>query len=82
MNHNKYPTLMFGKNKLDKGSQYLEQGIQPIFVFKCYDGVWYWKQNLAYTLGYGGRSDRGLNEYNDMIYVDVNEFMKLESLHD
>jgi hypothetical protein len=41
------------------------------------DGLYKWTVNENYTTGIGGRCDRGLDEYSEMAYIDINNLVKL-----
>ena len=63
INHNRYDTLFFGKNKYDKGCQYQMEGLRVYYVFNCLDGIYYWEQNGDECFHKsGGRFDRGRPE--------------------
>ena len=50
---------------------------QRIIVFNYTDGLYKWIVSDDYTIGVGGRSDRGLNEFSEMAYIDINELSKV-----
>jgi len=73
INHNTYKSLMFGYNKYIKGLEYIKEGKQVYFFFKCLDGLYYWKltedtKDLVF-FGNGGRLDRGINEIKKIVYI-------------
>ena len=78
INHNKYNTLMFNYSKLEKLEGYEDVKI-AIFVFNCDDGIFYWEYDKTeFTIGVGGRCDRGCNEYSRMAYVNVKHLTQLD----
>ena len=78
INHNKYNTLMFAYSKIEKLEGY-EDGKEAIFVFNCDDGIYYWEyDSTGFTIGRGGRCDRGCNEYTKMAYIDIQHLTKLD----
>jgi len=71
--HNKYNSLMVNYSKIEKIDSDTKQ---IVFIFNCDDGIFYWYYNpTQFTIGRGGRCDRGCNEYYQMAYVSV-EFIK------
>ena len=76
INHNKYDTLFFGKNKFDKGLCYQSEGVRVYFVFNCLDGIYYWEMNENECFHKkGGRFDRGRPEVQMLTNVKI-EFLK------
>ena len=76
INHNKYDTLFFGKNKFDKGLCYQSEGVRVYFVFNCLDGIYYWEMNKDECFHkQGGRFDRGRPEVQMLTNVKT-EFLK------
>ena len=74
--HNRYGSQIFGQNKLRAGWKELEKGRQPVFVFNCTDGIFYWEQKEGeYYLGNGGRYDRGKPEPQKQVFVKT-QFLK------
>jgi hypothetical protein len=43
INHNTYPTLMVGVNKIKKAIIDLKKNIRTIFFWNCKDGLYYWE---------------------------------------
>lgn len=77
--HNQYDTLFFGKNKYDKGCQYLEEGVRVYYVFNCLDGIYYWEQNENECFHKrGGRFDRGRPEVQMLTNVPTKYLKKIE----
>ena len=67
INHDKYPTAMVNYSKVLKTSKIKKK---KIIIFNYEDGLFYWIVNKdEYTLGKGGRSDRGCHEYYTMCFV-------------
>ena len=75
INHNKYPTTMINLSKLLRTNDSTKQ---RIIVFNYTDGLYKWIVSDDYTVGIGGRSDRGLDEFSEMAYIDINELSKVE----
>tara|TARA_R100001129_G_scaffold164741_1_gene131041 strand:+ start:225 stop:641 length:417 start_codon:yes stop_codon:yes gene_type:complete len=79
INHNKYDTLFFGKNKFDKGKLYQMEGVRVVFVFNCLDGIYYWEQNEEECFHKkGGRFDRGRPEVQMLTNVPIKYLKNLE----
>jgi hypothetical protein len=70
-----YPSLMFGKNKLEEAQKINDKEIY--FFFKLEDGLYYWKynENGEYFIRDGGRKDRGKDEIKKYVYVK-NKYLK------
>tara|TARA_R110000772_G_scaffold51915_1_gene119167 strand:- start:11242 stop:11742 length:501 start_codon:yes stop_codon:yes gene_type:complete len=80
MNHNKYNTIMFNYSKIEKLEGYNTEK-NAMFIFNCEDGIYYWEyDSTEFSVGRGGRCDRGCNEYSQMAYVDVNLLKPLITL--
>ncbi len=79
INHNKYDTLFFGKNKFDKGILYQQEGVRVVFVFNCLDGIYYWEmdENECFHKK-GGRFDRGRPEVQMLTNVPIKYLKNLE----
>ena len=43
INHNKYNSLIFGKNKFLYSLKRLKKGIRQIYLFNCLDGIYYYE---------------------------------------
>ena len=85
INHNKYPSLMFPKRKLDKGLElYTDEGAEILFVFRCLDGLYGWyyiadgEISDNYEIKTGGRKDRGIVEVEDMVHIKTSDLFKFE----
>ena len=81
INHNKYNTLMFNYSKLEKLEAWGNNNPNKIaiFVFNCDDGIFYWEyDSTQFTIGKGGRCDRGCNEYSTMAYIDIKYLQQLD----
>jgi len=74
----KYPTTMIGYNKVKKA---LESNKQVYFCFSFTDGLFYYKVNkndsFLHQPEIGGRTDRGRQELNEYIFIDVNHLTKM-----
>ena len=78
--HNKYNSLMFNYSKIEKLDTY-DTDKTAIFVFNCEDGIYYWEYDSSqFTIGRGGRCDRGCNEYSQMAYVDIKYLKCIEEM--
>ena len=42
VNHDKYPSLVFGFNKYERSVNALECGIKSTFLWNCRDGLFFW----------------------------------------
>ena len=69
--HNKYDSLIFGKNKWDKGIDY--------YIFNCLDGIFLYKQdkNQIPQFKKGGRFDRGRPEIQDLAHIPISWLEKI-----
>ena len=76
INHNKYPTTMVGVNKFEFAHNC---GRDVYFIFMFNDGNFYYKYNKndTFEIECGGRNDRGMNEYNDYVYIPIEKLTKL-----
>jgi len=76
-NHNTYNDTMIGMNKILYAQNNLEKDI--FFIFNYKDGLYYWKFNIIQPLNYryGGRSDRGSNEYKEYAFIPISYLTKL-----
>ena len=88
INHDKYNTLMINYSKIEKidsmvGSGELDEDKNIVFIFNCEDGIYYWDLNKdEYTLGKGGRCDRGCNEFYKMAFINIEFIHPLDNLTD
>ena len=72
LNHDKWPTLMFGHNKFLKGEELKKENpkLRIFYVFKCIDTICYWEHDTTdYKVLWSGRSDRGVYEYADCVHI-------------
>tara|TARA_R110000782_G_scaffold90546_1_gene173638 strand:- start:102 stop:521 length:420 start_codon:yes stop_codon:yes gene_type:complete len=79
--HDKYPTAMVNYSKLLKSN---DSKKKRVIVFNYTDGIFVWYVNKdEYTIGKGGRCDRGCSEYYTMAFIpkevlkDINDLAKL-----
>ena len=81
INHDKYNTLMINYSKIKK---IVDDDKKVVFIFNCLDGYYYWDYNPEneFTIGTGGRCDRGCNEYYEMAYIDIKFIHSLNDLPD
>ena len=86
--HNKYNSLMINYSKIRKidsmiSTGELDEDKNIYFIFNCDDGIFYWEFSLhEFTLGRGGRCDRGCNEYYEMAYIPIKYIRPLDDLSD
>ena len=79
INHDKYDTLIFGKNKYDRGVLYNKERVRVFYVFNCLDGKWVWEQNKDECFfKNGGRFDRGRPEVQNLCNVPLEHLTKIE----
>lgn len=81
INHDKYNTLMINYSKIKK---IVDDDKKVVFIFNCLDGYYYWDYNPEneFTIGTGGRCDRGCNEWYEMAYIDIKFIHSLNNLPD
>ena len=54
---------------------------ERVIIFNYSDGLYFWKVNLdEYSVGTGGRSDRGVEEYYTMAFVKKEYLTNIETL--
>ena len=81
--HDKYPTLFFGENKLIKGDEILKKcpHLRVFYLWRCQDGIYGWEHRSSeYTICKRGRNDRGIDEYDDCIDILQKYIKPLEEL--
>jgi len=72
INHNSFPSIMVGANKLKEAKKQLENDVKTIFFWDCKDGLYYWEitnenkedgswffNDSEYYIGEGGNSKIG-----------------------
>jgi hypothetical protein len=73
--HNKYDTTMVNYSKLQKTN---DTEKTRLIVFNYTDGIYIWiVESDQFTLGRGGRNDRGISEYHTMAYIDIENLKPL-----
>lgn len=79
LNHDKYNTMMIGKNKIEYIEKNYKTNNSYYFIFVCVDGIFYYKYDKEDKLkvSIGGRNDRGKNEYKHYYYIPVNKLIKI-----
>ena len=85
-NHNEFKDTMIGLNKLARARNNIKQvslsslcGVEYKFYFLFKDGLYVWNYNDdEFTTRFGGRCDRGENEFKNYGYVPI-EFLELIS---
>mgnify|MGYP003637871051 CR=1 FL=1 len=85
INHNKYPSLFFGKNKLIKGDEMLKKCplLRIFYLWQCNDGCYGWEHKSSeYTIERRGRWDRGREEIDDCIDIKQKNIKPLKNLLD
>ena len=75
--HNQYPTTMIGHNKI-KAAIENHENFTYDFFFVFSDGLYKWRfwgkddeESMCYTIGNGGRLDRGYNEIKKYAYINI-----------
>jgi len=74
INHNQYPTAMVNLSKILKTNN---SNKNRVIVFNYLDGLYKWVVDDNYNTGIGGRNDRGVSEYSEMAYIDINNLIKI-----
>ena len=75
INHDKHPTAMVNYSKILKTK---DSPKTRVIVFNYRDGLYEWVVNKdEYTLGTGGRCDRGCEEYYTMAYVPTEHLIRM-----
>lgn len=77
--HNKYDSLIFGKNKYDKGLEYISNNEEVYYIFNCIDGIYLWEQTTTQTPQFkkGGRFDRGRPEVQELAHIKTEWLKKI-----
>mgnify|MGYP003133914463 CR=1 FL=1 len=79
-----YPDLYFELGKIKEGIKYKKENPDKkvFFIWRCVytswkeEGYYYWELNEEeYNTGYGGRNDRGKDEYKILVKIK-NEYIK------
>lgn len=72
--HNRYDSLFFGVNKLDKGDEILKENpnLRIFYLWRCEDGIYGWEhRSTDFEICNRGRWDRGRREVD--LCVDVKQ---------
>ena len=72
--HNRYDSLFFGVNKLDKGDEILKENpnLRIFYLWRCEDGIYGWEHRSSeFEVCNRGRCDRGRREVD--LCVDVKQ---------
>ena len=72
INHNQYPTLIFGENKLIKGDEILKNNpnIRIFYLWRCNDMIVGWEhRKTEFSVCEMGRYDRGRAELHNCVNV-------------
>lgn len=77
INHNTFPSLMVGANKVKEAKKQLENGVRTIFFWDCVDGLYFWEltennkedgnwffRDSEFYIGIGGNSKIGQESAN------------------
>lgn len=75
--HNQYPTTMIGHNKIKEAIDNHDNFTYDFF-FVFSDGLYRWRfwdkddeDSMCYSIGNGGRTDRGYNEIKKYAYIKI-----------
>jgi len=74
--HDKYGSLMMGKNKFEYSIEAIKKGIRQIYLWNCSDGLYMWElkdveeQAEEYCYGTGGNYARG-DKSRDVVYISI-----------
>ena len=85
INHNKYQSLFFGKNKFIKGEELLKRSphLRIFYLWRCNDGIYGWEhKSTDYTIEKRGRWDRGKQEIDDCVDIKQKNIKPLKNLLD
>ena len=85
INHDDYPSLFFGKNKLIKGDEMLKKCplLRIFYLWQCNDGCYGWEHKSSeYQICKRGRCDRGKNEFNDCVDIKQKYIIPFKNLLD
>ena len=85
INHNKYQSLFFGKNKFIKGEELLKKSphLRIFYLWRCNDGIYGWEhKSTDYTIEKRGRWDRGKQEIDDCVDIKQKNIKPLKNLLD
>ena len=85
INHNQYPTLFFGENKLIKGDELLKKcpHLRIFYLWRCNDGIYGWEHRSSeYDVCKRGRCDRGKDEFDDCVDIKQKYIKPLKNLLD
>lgn len=83
INHNQYPTLIFGENKLIKGDEILKNNpnIRIFYLWRCNDGIYGWEhRKTEFSVCEMGRYDRGRAELHNCVNVKTQDMNQLNNL--
>ena len=81
INFGKHPTLMVNKSKIIKGREYVARGMKVFYTWECDDDWYYWELNEdEFTMGTGGTSRRGRDEFVDVAHIKNEYIFKLNDL--
>ena len=83
INHNQYPTLIFGENKLNKGDEILKNNpnMRIFYLWRCNDKIVGWEhRKTEFSVCEMGRYDRGKREIDYCVNVKTNDMNELNNL--
>jgi len=77
--YNKYPTTIFGANKIEEGFKQIANGKRVIFAFSFTDGVYIWEltrqgyddMNGDNMIEIAGTTNRGFNDYKQHFVLPI-----------
>lgn len=83
--HNRYDSLFFGVNKLDKGDEILKENpnLRIFYLWRCEDGIYGWEHRSSeFEVCNRGRCDRGRREVDLCVDVKLKNIKPLKNLLD
>lgn len=76
-----YPTTIIGNNKIIESLKKSKEGYDIYFYFAFTDKLCFIKYDetifKSFKIAKGGRNDRGIEEYNQYIYIPINELTNI-----
>jgi len=81
--HDQYDSLFFGENKFKKGKKLMSENpeLKIFYVWNCLDGLYGWEHDSTpYQVETRGRCDRGKNEFDRCIDINVENIKHISEL--